>query len=98
MSESNSKGRKFGRTNENYKTHLVLGGSIRYNVSYSFENDRGELIEVPPKVSLSGFEGLNAAKWFVPIAVIDGIIFLYENDPFFKKVYQQIHEQNERGR
>ena len=74
------------------KTYPVLGGNIDYNTAFTFTDKEGKTVQVRPAVKISGPKAFKYVSWSMTPAFIHAIVKLWENDPDFKRVVEQMDE------
>ena len=77
------------------KTALFLGGSIKFNKTFTYVDKQGMTRDVKPAIKLTGIDGLKWAALNLSPSMIKTLVNLYNNDPLFKSVMVDLEENGQ---
>ena len=74
------------------RTALFLGGSIKYNKTFTYVDKQGMTKDIKPSIKVTGIDGLKWPTLSLSPSMIKTIVNLYNNDPLFKSIMLDLEE------
>jgi len=77
------------------KTALFLGGSIKFNKTFTIVDKQGMTRDIKPAIKLSGIDGLKWPTLNLSPSMIKTLVNLYNNDALFKSIMVDLEENGQ---